>query len=203
GGAQDNGTVHTDSGPNVWNGILGGDGFTCLVNPTNTMVILAEWQYCCDKSGVKRSTDDGASFPNTSGWVASDRFNWNTPIARSPRNPNTLLAGSQRVYQSVNDGVSWTPVSGDLTTNPAASVVYGTITTVAISNADTSLYLAGTDDGKVWRSQNAGGAWEDVTAGLPGLYVTRVAADPFDPQVVYVAHSGFGQAPPDPPVSPR
>lgn len=193
GGTQDNGTLKTETGPFGWAAILGGDGFHCLVNSVNTNHLLAEWQYCCDQSGVRRSTNNGGSFATTSGWSVTDRYNWNTPIAVSPRNPNTLLAGSQRVYKSINTGAAWAPVSGDLSTNPGALVNYGTLTTVAISNADSNLFLAGTDDGKVWRSQNAGGSWEDITAGLPGRYVTRVAADPLDPQLVYVTFSGFGQ----------
>lgn len=193
GGAQDNGTVKTETGPFGWAFILGGDGFHCLVNSVNTNIVLAEWQYCCDKSGVRRSTNNGGTFAATGGWSNTDRYNWNTPICVSPRNPNTLLAGSQRAYKSINTGGLWTPVSGDLSTNSGALVNYNTISAVAISNADSNLFLAGTDDGKVWRSQNAGGAWEDITAGLPGRYVTRVAADPLDPQVVYATFSGFGQ----------
>ncbi|HEY6193678.1 MAG TPA: FlgD immunoglobulin-like domain containing protein [Candidatus Eisenbacteria bacterium] len=193
GGAQDNGTLKTETGPSTWAQILGADGFQCLVSPANTNLILAEWQNCSDHTGVRRSLTNGGSFSGTTGWVAADRYNWNTPIFMSPRNPNTLLAGSQRVYRSTNGGSSWSTLSGDLSTNPVAGVTYGTITTVAISNADTTLYLAGTDDGKVWRSQNTGATWEDISAGLPGRYVTRVVADPADAQVVYVAHTGFGQ----------
>ena len=193
GGAQDNGTNRTETGPLGWAQTLGGDGMHVLVNPTNTNDILAEWQNCCDKSGFRRSTNNGASYNSTVGWLSSDRFNWNTPIARSPRNPNTLLSGSHRAYKSTNGGTNWVPVSGDLTNGPGAAVVYNTITTVAISAADSNLYLAGTDDGRVWRSQNAGSSWEEISAGLPARYVTRVVADPNDAQVLYVAHSGFGQ----------
>jgi hypothetical protein len=193
GGAQDNGTLKTETGPFGWTEILGGDGFQPIVNTVNTNNVLAEWQYCCDKGGLRRSTNNGASFNSTTGWSASDRYDWNTPIVVSPRNPNTLLAGSQRVYRSINTGAAWTPISGDLSTNPVAGTVYGTITTLAISNADSNLFLAGTDDGRVWRSQNAGGLWQDISAGLPVHYVTRVAADASDPQVVYVAFSGFGE----------
>jgi photosystem II stability/assembly factor-like uncharacterized protein len=198
GGTQDNGTLKSELGTPDWTRILGGDGFTPLVSAVNVNHILAEWQYCSDKSGFKRSTNNGVAFSATSGWVNSDRFNWNTPLAMSPNNPNTLLSGSHRVYRTLNTGVSWTPISGDLSTNPGALVNYGTITSVAISKADSNLYLAGTDDGKVWRSQNAGGVWQDITPGLPALYVTRVVTDPADPQVVYVAHSGFGQDQHDP-----
>ena len=193
GGTQDNGTLRTESGMPGWGGILGGDGFHVLVHPQNTNIIFAEWQYCSDRSGVKRSTNNAASFGVTTGWNNGDRYNWNTPIVMDPDNPNIMLSGSHRVYRSTNNGAAWSPISGDLTTNPGALVVYGTITTVAISKPDSALYYAGTDDGRVWRSQNAGGLWENITAGLPSLYVTRVVPDPLDPQVVYVSHSGFGQ----------
>ena len=192
GGSQDNGTVRTETGPFGWGEMLIGDGFHVVVSPSNTNLILAEWQYCSDKNGFKRSTNNFASYSPTTGWNPSDRYNWNTPLFMDPDNPSILLSGSQRVYRSTNGGSTWIPISGDLTTNPVPPVVYKTITTVAISKPDSALYLAGTDDGRVWRSQNAGAAWEEITTGLPALYVTRVVADPLDPQVVYVAHSGFG-----------
>ena len=193
GGTQDNGTNKTETGALGWSLTLGADGMHVLVNPTNTNNILAEWQYCSDKSGIRRSLNNGASYSTTTGWVGADRYNWNTPMVRSPINPNTLLSGSHRVYKSLNTGASWAPVSGDLTNGPTATVVYNTITTVAISAADTNLYLAGTDDGRVWRSQNGGGLWQEISAGLPTRYVSRVVADPGDPQVIYVAHTGFGE----------
>ena len=198
GGAQDNGTSKTESGAPGWSQILGGDGFQCMVNPPGTGNILAEWQYCCDEGGLRRSTNNGASYVATSGWSVTDRYNWNTPFVASPMNTNTMIAGSQRVYKSTNTGVAWAPVSGDLTSGPGAQVNYGTITTVAISPADSNLYLAGTDDGHVWRSQTGGATWEEITAGLPAAYVTHVTADPVDPQVVYVTHSGFGEDQHDP-----
>jgi flagellar hook capping protein FlgD len=193
GGAQDNGTSKTETGAFGWGQILGADGFQCLVNPPGSNTILAEWQYCCDQSGLRRSTNNGVSYTPTAGWSGTDRYNWNTPFVASAKNRNTMIAGSHRVYKSTNTGVSWSPVSGDLTSGPGAQVNYGTITTVAISPADSNLYLAGTDDGHVWRSQNGGAAWEEITAGLPSRYVTRVVGDPFDAQVIYATHSGFGE----------
>jgi hypothetical protein len=154
-------------------------------------VVFAEWQNCCSNTGVRRSTSGGPSPTGTSGWVSSDRFGWNTPIVMSPSDHNTLLAGSQYVYRSVNNGVSWAKISGDLSSSPGGSLVYGTITTLDVSKTAPSLYYAGTDDGRVWRTLDGGGLWTNISAGLPTRWVTRVTADPVNSQVVYVTLSGF------------
>lgn len=192
GGTQDNGTLQTFGGANNWQAMgIGGDGFQVVVDAVNG-VIFAEYQYCCYSTGPRRSTNGGFTFGSQPGGVvATDRFNWNTPIVLNPRNNNVVLIGSQRVYRSTNNGLNYATISADLTTNPGAALVYGTITTLDISPADTSVYYVGTDDGKVWRSINRGGAWTDISAGLPVRYLTRVTADPADPQVVYVTLSGF------------
>jgi hypothetical protein len=109
-----------------------------------------------------------------------------------PNDHNVILLGSHRVYRSLNNGVTYGVISGDLTTNPPALLLYGTITTLDISPLSPRIYYAGTDDGRVWRSTNAGTSWENISAGLPVRYVTRVTADPADSNVVYVTHSGFG-----------
>ena len=192
GGTQDNGSLAT-TGPLTWSVLgIGGDGFQCMVDPVDPTVVFAEWQFCCDGSGPRRSTNSGSSFSAPSGFVVADRYNWSTPYAMNPLAHTLLLAGSQRVYRSMNNGVSYTTISGDLTTNPGAALVFGTITTIDISAADTSRYYVGTDDGKVWRTADRGGVWTDISAGLPVRWVTRVTADPVDPLTVYVTHSGFG-----------
>ncbi len=193
GGLQDNSTIMTTSGPSAWTTIQGGDGFHVLVDPVNPSVVFDEYQYCSYGAGFFRSTNGGPSQGGTTGWVSTDRFGWDTPIAINPRNHNVLLAGSQYAYRSTNNGLSWSKISGDLSTNPVSQLVFGCITTIAVSNADTSVYYAGTDDGKVWRTLDRGTSWTDITAGLPGRWVTRVVPDPADAQVVYVTLSGFTQ----------
>jgi photosystem II stability/assembly factor-like uncharacterized protein len=193
GGAQDNNTVISTGSPSAWTAILGGDGFQCMVDPTNPAVLIAEWQNCCSSSGPRRSINSGASWSTPTGFIGTDRYNWMTPMVMNPRNHNLILVGSHRVYRSTNNGITYTPISVDLTTNNASSqLTYSTVTTLEISAADTSTYYAGTDDAKVWRSTNRGGLWTDISAGLPQRWVTRMTADPLDPQVVYVTLSGFG-----------
>jgi len=198
GGAQDNSTSITSGSPTAWSIILGGDGFQCLVSPANPNVIYAEFQNSCSGTGPKRSINGGVSFVTPTGFSGSDRYNWNAPIAMSPKNPQFMLAGSQRVYRSVNGGVNYSVVSGDLTTNPPSLLTYGTISTLAISAPDSNVCYAGTDDGRVWRSPNAGATWNEISAGLPVRYVSRVTPDPFNSAVVYVTLSGFGQDDPLP-----
>lgn len=192
GGTQDNGTLKTEAGPSAWTNILGGDGFHVLVDATNVDRLFAEWQFASSGTGVKRSSNNGTSFNGSSGWVASDRFNWNTPFAANPRSASTMLSGSHRVYRTLDNGIVWAPISPDLTYGLPSGVSLSTLTSVAVSAPDTNLYYAGTDDGRVWRSVNRGTDWLEITFGLPSRYVTRVVPDPIDPDGVYVTLSGFG-----------
>ena len=187
GGAQDNGTLITSGSPTAWTQVLGGDGFQCIIDPVNPALTFSEWQNCCDRSGPRR----GGGAPV--GFSPTDRYGWMTPIAMDPGNHNVLLVGSQRVYRSTDNGVSYTPISGDLTTNPVSTLVFGTISTLSISPLAAGVYYAGTDDGRVWRTPDAGTTWIEITSGLPVRSVTRVVADPFVRGAVYVTLSGFGQ----------
>jgi len=193
GGAQDNFTLITAGSPSGWHSILGGDGFQCVVDPTDPNVIFAEWQWCCDRSGPRKSTDGGGSFSGSSGFLQADRYNWNTPIVMDPLNHNIVLVGSHRVYKSTDNGIIYAPTSADLTRGDTGTqLVYHTLSTLDISSADNSVYWAGSDDGRVHVSTDAGGNWTDVTAGLPLRWVTRVLADPAVREVAYVTLSGFG-----------
>ena len=187
GGTQDNGTLITPGSPTAWTLQLGGDGFQCLVDPVNPALLFSEFQLGSYGAGLYRNANPATGFNS------NDRYNWNTPIAMDPSNHNVLLVGSQRVYRSTDNGLSYAVISGNLASNPVSQLVFGTITTLAISPVSSSKYYAGTDDGHVWRTPNAGANWIDISAGLPVRYVTRVVADPVQPSVVYVTLSGFGQ----------
>ena len=193
GGLQDNNTVLTQNGPGSWFAVLGGDGFVPLLHPTRPDTLYSEFQFCCSGTGLWRSVNNGVSYSSPFGFTNTDRYNWSTPAAMSPTNPNVILVGSQRVYRSTDAGLTYSVISTDLTRALPAGLTFSTISALAISPIDPSLYYVGTDDGRVWRTDNAGGIWIEVTAGLPIRWVTRVVPDPFDAGVVYVTLSGFGQ----------
>jgi len=187
GGTQDNNTVRTTTGQlDDWEAILGGDGFYCLVDYTNSNIIYAEYQW----GGLNKSTNGGSWMQSINGYWSNDRVNWSAPVVMHPQIPATLYFGTYRVWKTTNGGNSWNAVSGDLTYGDDGSTFH-TITTLAVSSLEPAIVLAGSDDGRVHISTNAGSLWTDISSGLPERWITRVATDPFDVNKIYVTLSGF------------
>jgi len=188
GGTQDNGTLRTPTGgTSDWEGILGGDGFYSIVDPTDSDIIYAEYQY----GYLYKSIDDAYSWDYVKDGIdGGDRTNWMTPVVMDPSDHLTLYYCSHRVYKSTDGANWWDPISGDLTGGDHGGG-FGTITTLAVSPADPDVIYVGTDDSNVWVTQNGGDNWTDVSASLPNRWVTRVAADPVSPGIAYVTFSGL------------
>ena len=193
GGAQDNSTPIAGATPASWIQFNpNGDGFYCLIDPTNSSIGFAEWQNMSDGNGPQRTQNNGASWSSPSGINFGDRFNWCAPFAMDPGNHNVLLAGSYRVYRSTDNGKTYSSISGDLTRNLVSQLAYAsTVSTIEIAPSNSSAYYVGTTDGRVWRSQDAGTNWTEITGTLPVRWVTRVTADPTNAAIVYVTLSGF------------
>jgi photosystem II stability/assembly factor-like uncharacterized protein len=123
---------------------------------------------------------------NPSGHGAEDlrvRFQWTAPIAVSPHEPGVLYHGANVLFRSRDRGRSWQAVSPDLTRDDVAKQkwsggpitgdntgveVYGTIFSLALSPLERDLIWAGTDDGLVHRTRDAGTTWSAVTPpGVP------------------------------------
>ncbi len=132
------------------------------------------------------------------------RFGWTYPIQFSPHDPGLLYACGERVFRSRDTGMSWEAASPDLTrADPAllqasggpitkdtsGAEVYCTIHAFAESPLQQGQLWAGTDDGLVHVSTDAGSTWADVTPPeLPEL-ATVVSVQPAvdDAQTVFVA----------------
>ncbi len=190
GGTQDNGTLRSYSGAaDDWEWILGGDGFRVRVDPSDNRYVYAEYQY----GGFSKSTNGGSTFSwalSGVGW--DDRYNWSCPFALDPADPSRLYFGTHRLYRSNNRAASWMAISGDLTDGPSSgNLVFGTLTTVAVSPVDSDYLYVGADDGTVHISRDGGALWTEVGSALPQRWVTAVAPDPLDPERFYVTLSGF------------
>ena len=188
GGTQDNSTPRTLSGgTDDWDVIYYGDGFYTLVDPRDSDVIYAEYQW----GGLGKSTNGGYSWNFISDFDG-DRTNWMTPYTMDPQNPDILYLGTYRVWKTTNGGSNWNAISSDLTDGPGAgNLTYGTITTIDVSPVNQQVIYVGTDDAHVQVTTNGGGVWTDISTGLPERWVTRVTPHPDSAAVVYVSLSGY------------
>jgi photosystem II stability/assembly factor-like uncharacterized protein len=106
------------------------------------------------------------------------RFQWTFPIITGKHAPNAVYIGSQHVHRSTNGGESWTVISPDLSYNDKSTQgnsggpltldqtsveYYGVVFALAESPVRAGTLWAGTDDGRVWITTNAGIAWNEVT----------------------------------------
>ncbi|MEP7168841.1 MAG: T9SS type A sorting domain-containing protein, partial [Bacteroidota bacterium] len=188
GGTQDNNVVRTFTGSFFdWDYIIGGDGFYALIDPIDNTYWYGEYQY----GNMFRSDDGGFNFnPIMNGLYGSG--NWNCPIVFDPQNPQTLYTGYQQIFRTDDRGDNWYSISPDLTViDVTGNLLFGTITSVSVSPLNSDIIYAGTDDGKVWNTQNGGGAWTNVTGTLPVRWVTRVTCDPFNASRAFVTLSGY------------
>ncbi|HEY0751229.1 MAG TPA: hypothetical protein VGD26_08735, partial [Chitinophagaceae bacterium] len=127
------------------------------------------------------------------------RFNWQSPILLSSFNNDILYMGSNKLFRSFNQGDTMIAITGDLSNGPKdGDVPYGTITAISESPLRLSLLYAGTDDGNVHVSKDAGYTWQLISApqkkkfSLPqGLWVSRIVASKFKEGRVYLSLNGY------------
>jgi photosystem II stability/assembly factor-like uncharacterized protein len=131
------------------------------------------------------------------------RFNWNAPIVASPHDPSVIYHAGNVVFRTTDRGATWTPISPDLTRNDpsklgpggapitnegAGGEVYQTIYALAESPLVRGELWAGTDDGRVHVTRDAGATWTDVSPrGLGETQVTSLEISPHARGTVYLA----------------
>jgi photosystem II stability/assembly factor-like uncharacterized protein len=185
-----------------WYVLGGGDGFHVAVDPQHPDTVYYESQ------GGEMLRQDLASGserfcrPSNNEGEPKFRYNWNTPFLVSPHDPSVLWMGSQYVLRLSNHGERWERISPDLTTHDAAKMATGgsgaeqycTIVSLTESPVKAGILWAGTDDGRVWVTPDAGASWNEVTKGMaglpPGLYVSRIEASHHDAHTAYVSIDG-------------
>jgi hypothetical protein len=70
-----------------------------------------------------------------------------------------------------------------------------TIKSIDINRNFPNVVYAGTEDGQVWRTENAGGIWSNLTSELlPPRAISDVTSDPANPDRAFAVHGGFGSA---------
>jgi len=196
GGTQDNGT-QLYSGNLTWKQLDPcGDGGWTAIDFSNPAIVYAGCTVL-DYTFLTKSLAGGASgsfFAVENGIDTADRALFIPPLVMDHSNSKTLYFGTFRVYQTIDGAENWLPISPDLTASPFAAV-----STIAAAASNPNTVYAGTSDGQLQVTTNAGGgesaAWTKVTAGLPNRAVTQLTVDPIDANTAYVtcrASRGLG-----------
>jgi len=110
------------------------------------------------------------------------RFDWQAPVAFSPRDPGVAYFGGNVVFATRDRGKHWRRISGDLTLDDPAHLqvaggpinpdvsgaeFYDTILDIAPSPLAARQLWVGTDDGLVQLTRDGGARWQNVSvAGL-------------------------------------
>jgi photosystem II stability/assembly factor-like uncharacterized protein len=184
GAQQDSGAVALPSRTEDGNGVTmenfhevtaGGESDMIAPDPDDPDIVYGGRVEKLDlKTKQTREIDPTLAYP-----AAEWRKAWTLPLAFSKRGPRVLYFANQRLFRTADGGERWTAISPDLTrddstpppnldTATAADDDHltknrGVIYTIAPSPLSASLLWVGTDDGLVWRTDDNGAHWTNVT----------------------------------------
>jgi photosystem II stability/assembly factor-like uncharacterized protein len=133
-----------------------------------------------------------------------ERVQWTFPIVFSHHDAGVLYTASQRVWKTTNDGQSWEAISPDLTRHARETMgpsggpitrdqtgveTYATVFALAPSYHDPDVIWAGSDDGYVQVTRDAGENWLNVTPpDAPDfIRINTIEASPHAAGKAYVA----------------
>jgi photosystem II stability/assembly factor-like uncharacterized protein len=217
GSQQDNSSVRIASRSDLgrigradWNAVGGGEAGYIAPHPTDANVVFAG-EYYGILTRFDRRTGQAQNISvwpdDTDGHEAANlkyRFNWTEPIHVSRHDPNVLFYAGNVLFRSTTEGMSWEPISPDLTRNDKTRQqrsggpitgenisieYYDVIFSFAESPLQKDLLWAGTDDGLVQLTRDGGKTWTNVTPKeMPEWsLVSIVDASPHDAATAYIA----------------
>jgi photosystem II stability/assembly factor-like uncharacterized protein len=177
----------------MWHAVGGGESGFATPDPTDSNIVWSSASGSGMVGGiVVRFEEKRRQFRNVEVWPDQSngpaeglkyRFVWDAPLLISPHDHTTIYTGSQHVHRTANGGQSWEVISPDLTLNDRtrmgssggltgdnigveyAGVVYG----LAESPKERGLVWAGTNDGLLHVTRDAGKTWTNVTKNIPNL----------------------------------
>ncbi len=196
GAQQDNSTITVPSWSpggitptQEWYSVAGAESGHIAVTPGNPDLVYAgNYLGRIDRYDHRtRSARNVIAYPQMQDGTAPKelkyRFQWNAPIVISPHDPETVYHTSNYVHRTRDGGMTWETISPDLTTNDTTQQelpggplqhdhtgveVYNTVFAFAESPHTAGVLWAGSDDGLIHLSQDAGASWTNVSpADMP------------------------------------
>ena len=177
----------------MWHTVAGGESGWATPDPVEPNLIWSSASGSGSVGGIvaiyeenRRQARTVEVWPDQSNGPPADlkyRFNWTMPLTISPHDRNTVYVGSQHVHRTTNRGQSWDVISPDLSTNDKSrqqssggltgdniGVEYAfTVMAIAESRVEKGLIWAGTNDGQVQLTRDAGKTWTNVSKNIPNL----------------------------------
>ncbi|MCX6245561.1 MAG: glycosyl hydrolase [Bacteroidetes bacterium] len=218
GGTQDNNSLGGPSRSVRGEGVLsddwfvtnGGDGFWSQIDPLDPNIVYAESQYGGMVRYDRKSGEALDIRPEPRKGEDSYKWNWNTPLFISPHSHTRLYCSANKVFRSDDRGNTWQVISDDLTAKidrntwpvmgkywsidavqkDISTSLYGTIISLAESPMKENLLYAGTDDGLIQVTEDAGKNWTkmDKFPGIPeNTYVSCIFPSRFDENIVFAS----------------
>lgn len=211
GGMQDNTNWVGPSGVNSKDGVMngdwttlgGGDGFYVVFDPADRDTFYAESQQGYVHRINTRTGEMRELRPEPAEGQLAYRFHWNSPLIPSKHKPGTVYLGGNRVFRLTDRLEKFALMSPDLTRNDpersnatgSGAENFGVVYSLAESPLKAGLLWAGTDDGRLWITENDGVKWTELTQNLPenvrGQWIVRIEASAHDPKVAYVALNAY------------
>ncbi len=188
GGSQDNGTEKW-TGTSAWEQIRGGDGGANAISssdPNN------RWAVSFQNLGIQRTVNGGVSFSVADSGIDKTGVLFIAPIEECSSDDSVFIAGTDNLWRS-NDffsGVSpaWSSNGPEMASGISALAF-------ALSDSTCNTYAFGTANGQLRLTTNGGTTWNDIDLGnvVPNRYVTDLAFDPTNANILYVTLAGFDE----------
>ena len=205
---QDNGTA-AYTGSMTWSNFLGGDGCDTAISASNPDTDwAASWETYPSDDGtyihIYRTQNAGQFVDLEATGIDTNDAPFFVHFEKAPFNDDYFIAGTVRLWLATNffsgTWVQWntnSPIMFD--TNGAPEP----ISAVAWAPSDTNglTYAFATEDGQMRITTSGGTNWNDanVLNAVPRRYITGMAFSPANPDVLYVALSGFDEGTPGQP----
>jgi len=171
----------------------GGEGSSHAIDPTDPDVVYSAGFYGTIQRTNMATGETVGIVPRPPEGEMAYRGQWVAPFILSPHNPRIVYHGMNFLFRSMHRGDSWERISRDLTFNDPSKygdIPYQTIFSISESPLKFGLIYVGTDDGRIWRTNNGGDDWREINRSVPTRWVAELVASRYDEGTVYMAQSG-------------